>query len=99
MAQKPRLTKKIIRGIIAATSHANASPEDFIGMESSAWSDEDKKEWSDVTAADQWARRMREYCESKRREKPLRIKTREKPVVKYKGGWVDLELGQAGIIF
>ncbi len=60
---KPRLTDKVIRGIIAATSFAHASPDDFMGAEK--WTEKQKKDWADVVAADQWARGMREYRESK----------------------------------
>lgn len=55
---KPRLTDRVLRGIIAATSAMLA------GDVASAFGTDDaetRKDWDDVARADQWARAMREH--------------------------------------
>lgn len=60
---KPRLTDKVIRGVIVATSSAMAGDiEDAFGNDSP----ENRKDWDAMRAADSWARQMRSYRKDKK---------------------------------
>ena len=54
--RRPRISLKVLRGIIGATSFVLAGDPDG----------HDREEWDDIVRADEWARDMRDWLVKKR---------------------------------